>query len=84
MEENDEDLSPIIDKIMIYRKPIMIVLFIILVMLVVFLGYAYGVASTCDKLGGSFNQQYVSCHLDTPEEEEPCWLGNCINRSLLE
>ena len=46
-----------------YQREIMIPLFIILIMLVVFLGYAVGAAKVCDQMGGTLDGK-LKCRLD--------------------
>ena len=54
------------DKLDPYQRPVMIIGFIILVMLVVFLGYARGALDVCNDLGGrleaSLNFYKIKCH----------------------
>lgn len=50
-------------KMMPYKRLIMIVLSIVLIMLVVFLGFAYGGLKVCNQVGG-FLAEGFTCHLN--------------------
>lgn len=57
-----EELEKFRDKMMPYQKYIMITGIIILIMLVVFLGYAYGGLKVCSSLDGLLDNKF-KCHL---------------------
>ena len=59
-----EELNRWADKLMPYQRYIMIVGFIILVLLVVYLGYARGALDVCNDLGGRLevNILGIKCH----------------------
>tara|TARA_R100000750_G_C2317183_1_gene84864 strand:- start:555 stop:869 length:315 start_codon:yes stop_codon:yes gene_type:complete len=57
---NDE-LNKAFDKLMSYKRPIMIWGFIILVLLVVFLGFAFGGLKVCNQLDGLLDSKF-KCH----------------------
>jgi len=72
-EEPDIDFNEVVrlrDRLMPYQRPIMIVLFIIMIMLVVFLGFAYGSARVCNEAGGFLDDKF-ECHLDCSPEYKP-------------
>ena len=72
-EDHDEmaDLDNIRAKFMPYQRYIMIVGLIIMIMLVVFLGFAYGSARVCNQLGGFLDDRF-KCHLDcNPSSDDP-------------
>ena len=56
-----EEINRWIDKLMPYQRPIMIYGMIILILLVVFLGFAYGMAKMCNEFGGILDGA-LKCH----------------------
>ena len=60
-DEASEKLNILRRKLMPWQKEIMITLFIILILLVVFLGYAYGGMKVCSDLDGILDDKF-KCH----------------------
>ena len=67
IDDMGEDLSQIMDKMLPYKRSIMIIGIIIVIMLVVFLGYAYGGLKVCSDLDGLLDDKF-KCH---PNYEPP-------------
>ncbi len=61
VEEVVEGLVRLRDRLMPYQRPIMIGGFIILIILVVFLGFAYGGMKVCSQLDGILDSGF-KCH----------------------
>ena len=73
--EGLKELNRFRDKFMPYQRYIMIVGIIIMIILVVFLGYAYGSARVCNQVGGLLNNKLV-CHLDCNPPPKPPLYSN--------
>lgn len=56
-----EEIERLRDKLMPYQRYIMIIGIIVLILLVVFLGYAYGGLKVCSELDGLLDKSF-KCH----------------------
>ena len=63
-----------LDKLLPYKREIMIVLFIILILLVVFLGYAFGGLRVCTDLDGLLDDKF-KCHPNYFNQTPPIYNG---------
>lgn len=71
-DDKEFDFDKFREKYMPYQRYIMIIGILFIIMLVVFLGYAYGSARVCNQLDG-FLDDKLKCHLDynpTPNQRQ--------------
>jgi len=61
VDDSDQEFEKLVDKLMVYQKQIMMGGFIVLFILVVFLGYAVGGLKVCSDLDGLLDSGF-KCH----------------------
>ena len=69
LDQLNEEFSKLFKPFMPYQRHIMIYGMIVLIMLVVFLGYAYGGMKVCSELDGILDDNFT-CHPDFQQDQQ--------------
>ena len=81
-EDGYEALEKLKRKLMPWQREIVIGLLLLLIVIVVYMGFIYGVAYNCNELGGKIDAD-LTCHLDynttKPVPIDPWGIPNTSN-----